>query len=175
MLLQFLSNELDAYLLNVDSQPCVWCCLRSNNSPYSLPCRHCFVEGQVININAIHPRFLRSEENNPALNNTVIIKDITFPQAKNRNTFLARIDPFLNYYGRNNQVNEILDQTVSSLENLQIHPNKGMPPTIAQAGRSFAHPAKNVQMGGRQSTKRTYKCSVCGREGHTCRNCPYKK
>lgn len=174
MLLEFLSHELDAFLLNADCQPCIWCCLRSNNSPYSLPCRHSLVEGEIIDIKSIHPRFLRSGQDNPVLNNTVIIKDITFPQEKNRNTFLARIDPFLNYYGRNNQVSEILDQTVNNLENLQIHPNYGMPPMIAQSGRSFTHPAKNVQMGGRKSTKRTYKCTICGKEGHSSRSCPYK-
>ena len=78
----------------------------------------------------IHPRFLRNSDNFPTLNNSVLVKDISFPILKNRNSFLARIDPFLNYIGKNDKVDTILNNTVSELENLQIRPNHGMPPTI---------------------------------------------
>lgn len=174
MLLEYLQNELDAFFLKHDNKHCVWCCLRSNNSLYALPCRQVIYFGYIIDQNQIHPRFLRSSCNNIALNNTVTFQNISFPQAQNRNSFLARIDPFFNYYGRNSKVNEILYRTISDLEDLNIRPNQGMPPTIAQSGRPFSHPANNV-IGGRQSTKRRYCCSTCGAKGHNSTNCPLNK
>lgn len=49
-----------------------------------------------------------------------------------------------------------------------------MPPTIAQSGRAFTHPAQNV-VGGRQKVKRHYSCSLCGKQGHNASNCPIKQ
>ena len=95
-----------------------------------------------VDLKLIHQR---SSINNIALNNTVTVQNISFPQVQNRNSFLSRIDPFLNYYyDRNSKVNEIFDRTISDLEDLNIPPNRGMPPTIAQSGRLFSHSANNV-------------------------------
>ena len=54
------------------------------------------------------------------------------------------------YYTTNDKVDTILNNTVSELENLQIRPNHGMPPTIAQSGRAFTHPAQNVVGGDKR-------------------------
>lgn len=53
------------------------------------------------------------------------------------------------------------------LQNASQNANKGMPPTLAQGGRSFATPSKNVTLGNRQKSKKLYNCSICGTFGPT--------
>ena len=84
---------------------------------------------------------------------------------------MARIDPYVNLYGKNPHVDQILDNALNDLERLQTRPNQGMPSTLAQQGHHFLHPSHNV-MSGRQSTKKKYKCTQCGSTKHTKRNCP---
>lgn len=155
MILKFLETEFNAMLCLNSDQPCVWCALRECQSPLTLPCRHTLSLGFVIDINQIHPRFLRDDKEFPSLPNTVLKENIEIEQAKTRSNFLARIDPFVSLYGRNKQVDNILDTALSELENLQVRPNQGMPPTLAQAGHAFQFPSHNVYA-GRQPTKRKY-------------------
>lgn len=171
MILQFMKIELDAFLLHNLDRPCVWCSLRSSKSPFTLPCRHIFVPGSIIDISKIHQRFLRSDDIFTQLPNVVIVKDADISQAKSRNNLLARLDPFINLYGKNKEIDSIFDKTITNLEDLRVEKNPGMPLTLAQAGRTFSHPANNV-IGGRQKTKRKYTCSYCGSSKHIKTNCP---
>lgn len=82
---------------------------------------------------------------------------------------MARIDPYVNLYGKNPHAGQILDFAISDLESLQVRPNSVMPPTLAQQGHQFLYPSHNV-MSGRQSTKRKYQCTQCGSTTHTKRN-----
>ena len=155
MILDFLKTELEACNLINFNAPCVWCELRRNNSPYAIPCRHVIRQGFVIDTNQIHKRFLRNPYDIDNMPNLVVIEDSSIQMAKNRTNFLTRIDPFVNLYGKNKDIDSILDTAIDRLESLRIVPNKGMPPTIAQSGRAFVSPSKNV-CSGRQKTKRNY-------------------
>ena len=113
--------------------------------------------GFQIDINLIHPRYLRTSGDTKILSNIVITDETIIPSVKNRKSFLARLDQFLNYYGKNEEVDKILENTLNDLEKVKVIPNKGMPPTIAQAGHAFSYPSHNV-FAGRQKTKRNYAC-----------------
>lgn len=172
MILQFLETEYAFTIMGTELRsPCVWCELRRNGSKYALPCRHTMHLGYIININIIHKRFLRVDDTQ-SLPNTITISKEPIPTQKTRNDFLARIDPFVNMYGKNSQVDEILDTCAENLEKLQVHANQGMPPTLAQMGHPFLYPSHNV-MAGRQCQKKKHKCSYCNSPGHTKLTCPY--
>lgn len=67
-----------------------------------------------------------------------------------------------------------MDTALSELENLQVRPNQGTPPTLAQAGHAFQFPSHNVYS-GRHPTKRKYQCSICGSTSHNKQNSPFNK
>lgn len=173
LILEILQNEYNAMILGRIYEPCVWCCLRQMNSSLSIPCRHTITYGFRFDINQIHQRFLRSINITNNLPNSVFVDETANQIIKNRKNFLSRIDLYLNYYGKNEKVDSILEKTLQDLDNLKVFPNKGMPPTIAQSGRAFTHPSHNV-FAGRQKTKRNYTCSTCHQSGHNAQNCPYK-
>lgn len=50
MILDFLQKEYDAFILGNEDQPCVWCELRKNKIPYTIPCRHSILKDHVIDI-----------------------------------------------------------------------------------------------------------------------------
>lgn len=84
---------------------------------------------------------------------------------------MSKTEQNANLYGRNSEVDNILDSAITDLENLRVRRNTGMPPTIAQSGAAFCHPSHNV-LCGRQCTKRKRHCSHCNSTGHDVRNCP---
>ena len=143
---------------------CVWCQLRSMNSPFAIPCRHIFHEGSYVNLNLIHKRFLRTIRTFQSLPNTLQISETPIPRIKNRTNLITRIEPFANLYGRNS--------ALTDLENLKVRRNAGMPPTIAQSGAAFCHPSHNTFC-GRHSTKKKRHCSKRNSTNHDSRNCPY--
>lgn len=174
MILQFLQTEYSFTVMGTELRlPCIWCELRKNGSKYAIPCRHTMHLGYIVNIEIIHKRFLRVDDFHP-LPNTFIISKEPIATKKTRNNFLDRIDPFVNMYGKDPNVDEILDTAINKLEQLQVRPNQGMPPTLAQMGRPFVHPANNV-MAGRQPQKKKYKCSFCFSPDHTKKTCPFLK
>ena len=172
LLLGFLEEEFNAFVLHIPIDICVWCHLRSNNSPYTIPCRHTIQNGYTINLNQIHKRFLRNFNIFQPIPNVIQISESAIPHVKNRTNLLARIEPYSNLYGRNSEVDRIFDSALTDLENLKVRRNAGMPPTIAQSGAAFCHPSHNV-LCGRQSTKRKRHCSHCKSTGYDIRNCPY--
>ena len=89
------------------------------------------------------------------------------PEIRNLRNLYAVLGQFTPFYGRNSAVTAIFNRTVQELQATELNANKWMPPTIAQAGRAFTIPSENVILGGRQKTKKTYKCSVCGSTQHT--------
>lgn len=109
--------------------------------------------GILIDINQIHKRFLRFSDDIQSLPNSIQISNETIPIEKTRSGFLARIDPYVNMYGKNKQIDQILDTALTELDNLKVRPNNGMPPTLAQQGHQFFHPSHNV-MAGRQRNKK---------------------
>ena len=162
MILKFLDIEFSNFATSSNMKdPCVWCQLRKQNSDLTIPCRHTIQLGYLINIDKIHKRFLRTQNDYQPTANTVTITNDKVPTEKTRSGFLARIDPYVNLYGKNPQIDNILDTTLNDLEKLKVRPNPGMPPTLSQQGHQFLHPSKNV-LCGRQKTKRVYKCSNCG-------------
>ena len=92
--------------------------------------------GYYVDINQIHKRYLRDFADSPSLPNSIIVSNEPVIQVKTRSNFLARIDPYVNRYGRDLKIDEILDNTLSELEKLQLWPNKGMHTTLAQKGRA---------------------------------------
>ena len=70
---------------------------------------------------------------------------------------MTRIDPSVNMYGKNEQIDQIVDTVLTELDKLKVRPNNGMHPTLAQKGHQFIHPfllvfSHNV-MAGRQRKK----------------------
>lgn len=131
LILQFLEKEFAMQITSTRLQePCVWCELRRKRSEYALPCRHTINFGYIINLDFIHKRFLRVNEVQTNLPNTIAISNTPVTAEKSRNGILVKLDPFVNMYGKDESVNTILDNEVNDLEGLQVHPNKGMPPTL---------------------------------------------
>ena len=60
MLLEFLQDEHNAMIVGKLDGPCVWCKLREQQSDLCIPCRHTMRYGFQIDINLIHPRYLRT-------------------------------------------------------------------------------------------------------------------
>ena len=172
LILTLLDNEFTNFSIRSKmNEPCVWCYLRMQNNNLAITCRHTIKPGYLINIDTIDQRFLRIQNDYQPSINSVTITNEKVTTEKTRNNFLARIDPYVNLYGKNSQIDDILDTTLNNLEHLRIRPNPGMPPTISQQGHQFLHPSKNV-LCGRQKTKRVYKCSLCGSTSHTKKACP---
>lgn len=69
---------------------------------------------------------------------------------------------------------DILDTALTELDKLQVRPNNGMPPTLAQKGHQFLYPSHNV-MAVRQRKKNIYACSICKSVHHTKKNVLLKK
>ncbi len=94
IILKYLSDEYKNKLTFIQmNEPCVWCEL-------TIPCRHTIQLGYIININSISKKFLRVTNDPQNLPNQVIISDDTVPVQKTRSSFLARIDPYFNLYGK---------------------------------------------------------------------------
>ena len=172
MLLEFLQDEYNAMIVGKLDGPCVWCNLREQQNDLCIPCRHTIRYGFKLDIKLIHSRYLRSDSNSKPIPNVVRTDETNNPLVKNRKNFLSPLDQFLNYYGRNEVVDQILENTLNDFEKVKIFPTKGMPPTISQAGHAFNHPSHNV-FAGRQKTKRNYTCSTCHQKGHNSQNCPF--
>lgn len=98
MVLDFLSIEYDAFNLGNIDVPCVWCELRNKKDPHAIPCRHTITNDTIINVNQIHPRFLRVNDFGSVHLNTVIINNENTQITKNRSSFLSRIDPLVQLY-----------------------------------------------------------------------------
>ena len=84
MVLNFLQIEYDAFNLGNTNIPCVWCELRRRNDPHAIPCRHTITNDTIINVNQIHPRFLRYDDFGSAFPNTVLINNENTQITKNR-------------------------------------------------------------------------------------------
>lgn len=173
LILSLLDNEFTSFSVGSKmNEPCVWCHLRMQNNNLAIPCRHTIKTGYLINIEKINQRYLRIQKDYQPLINSVTITNEKVTTEKTRNGFLARIDPFVNLYGKNAQIDDILDTTLNNLEHLGVRSNPGMPPTISQQGHQFLYPSKNV-LCGRQKTKRVYKCTICNSTKHTKKTCPF--
>ena len=143
---------------------CVWCHLRNQNNPLALPCRHVLQPDQTIDVAQFHSRFLRKNNNYPVVQNTVCISKQPRHTKMTRSCILARLDQYLPYYDTNSDIRGIFDETLTKLNEAAVHPNTGMPPTIAQKGRAFLHPSHHV-LGGAEKTKKQYHCSICHEAG----------
>ena len=64
------------------------------------------------------------------------------PAIQNSHNLYAVPGQFTPFYGRNPAVTAIFNRLVQELQATELNANNGMPPTIAQAGRSFT-PSKN--------------------------------
>lgn len=76
---------------------------------------------------------------NQILNHDILIcpaissfRQMINPAEKTISRFLSRIDPYINLYGKNTQIDGILDSTLNELENLKVRPNPEIHPTIPQ-------------------------------------------
>lgn len=128
-----------------------------------------------IDLSTINSRWLRLDAVAEQMQTQIVIAEgRNHCIEKNRHNLYAILDQFACYYGKNEEITRIFDTAIQKLQETPQTLNKGMPPTIAQAGRAFVTPSKNVILGGRQKTKQQYKCSTCGAAGHTKRNCPNK-
>ena len=67
---------------------------------------------------------------------------------------LAPLYQYLLYYEIDSDIRGIFDETLTQLNEVAIHPNTGMPATIAQDGHAFLHPSHHV-LGGAEKTKKT--------------------
>ena len=90
-----------------------------------------------------------------------------------RSCILVRLDQYLPYYETDSDIHGIFDKTLTKLKEAVIHPNTGMPATIAQDGHAFLHPLHHVP-GGAEKTKKQYHCSICHEAGHNKSNYMHK-
>ena len=67
------------------------------------------------------------------------------------------------------EVDKIFGNTLDDLEKVNVFSNKGIPPTIAQAGYAFTYPSHNA-FAGRQKTERNYACGHYHQQGHNKQN-----
>ena len=137
LLLDYLETEYNAYLSESEIDLCIWCHLRSNISPYTIPCRHTIRNGSCVDLNQIHKRFLRNFNTFQPLPNAIQVSETPTLHVKNRTNLLAQIEPYANLYGHNSEVDNIFDSALTDLENLSVRRNTGKPPTIAQSGAAF--------------------------------------
>lgn len=118
-------------------------------------------------IQNIHPRWLRLHPAARPPRTEVRITHSGRPVIQNSHNLYAVLGQFTPFYGKHPDVTAIFNRTLQELQATQVNVNNGMPPTIAQGGRAFTTPSKNVICGGRPKTKKTYKCSICGSTQHT--------
>ena len=122
------------------------------HNPLALPCGHVLQHDTLINATQFHNRFLRHNENIPVVQNHINISTEHSSHTNfSRAYILAQLEQYLPYYDTEPEIRQIFSDTMTQLHNAEIHPNTGMPATIAQKGRAFPHPSHNL-LGGVEKT-----------------------
>ena len=171
-----LNIEYNAWLNGENKEPsfCVWCWLRNMNSPCALLCRHIISNETLLNVKAIHPRYIRDQTyENEEYSLVQLIKNKRQKSEYAYSTLMERISPFASQAAKNHKVKEIFRKTLEELDNIMEEINENMPKTIITQGRPFVTPSSNV-MCNRGHNRKGHCCSICGEMGHNKQTCPSK-
>lgn len=151
---------------------CKMCIMRNNYPELALPCRHIMSFDYSISSRDLHPRYLRNDFDLilNANHNVIETNDVTW--SNSYSDIMSQLSPFASIAYRNEDVNKIFQDTIEKLKSMQESPCEGMPARVGLKGKLSVHPAKNVILGGREKSKRVYKCKYCNANGHNVRSCP---
>ena len=170
--LDIVSSEMVEWLQGNDVTFCRLCALRQACPELSLPCRHTMNDNFLLKATDLHERYLRVDHSSEVLITQTVNTVPNKQPSSNYTDIMDQFAPFASVAFRNPEVNNILQESLQRLRSTQKNSTNGMPPTMSLQGRFAVHPTNNVVLGGKQKTKRSYKCSICNQMGHNKATCP---
>lgn len=173
--LDIISNEYVKFLNHEETADFCFLCMMRNKFPQeTLPCRHYMEEfGTNFSLEIIHPRYLR-DSSNERINHQIIESSIKTQKSQKALyvDLMAKFSQYSSIAANNEEVHEILNDTIKRLDQLKERFNEGMPPSFTIKGRIAEHPSSNVVFFGKPRERKKYQCGICGEYGHNKASCP---